>query len=320
VNTDFLLLPYCSYPSAADTDRHGLQPLPLFLPSFTMNEAQHYRSGKFKTVAIDSFNHQQMLELARMLAESYSANEPILRHLKPPVSPPDKINTLRHNDLFGEDRFCYWKKENLLYWFIRLFVFTNPSGSLNDPELNDDLLTHSLAILGDGGKIIGGALNMPVNFLPFEPGTRTGDPFVDAVKSFLQPVRQFLKSQEVSAFHFLGGRFPAFKQALENGRVGSVLMAARSPQLPATNAFELIAASVEQFKEFGYEYVVTAATSHWMGAALELMGAVRVHYAPYRAKMLLKKGRKGWPDEASSADGYLSNKDSGCMYYVMALN
>ena len=80
-------------------------------------------------------------------------------------------------------------------------------------------------------------------------------------------------------------------------------MISRSDNLPKGDAFELVAASAERCRALGYSYMVTEATNQWTGAAFEA-------------------GRKS--DEplegiTRSPNGFLSDKDSGGMFYVIRL-
>ena len=135
----------------------------------------------------------------------------------------------------------------------------------------------------------------------------------------MQPIVNMLISQEESSIHALCDKYPEFKKALIEGKVGELFMIARSPLLPTEDTFELVAASLQRFSYFGYHYVLTAAANQWTGAAFETMGGVRVHFAPYRAKQTVKESLEPLPDETSTKDGFLSAKDSGCMFYVIRL-
>jgi hypothetical protein len=114
-------------------------------------------------------------------------------------------------------------------------------------------------------------------------------------------------------------KFPEFHKALIDGKVGELFMIARSPLLPTEDTFELVAASLQRFRDLGYHYVLTAAANQWTGAAFEIAGGTRVHFAPYRAVKTVKESLVPLPDETSTSDGFLSAKDSGCMFYIIKL-
>ena len=96
-------------------------------------------------------------------------------------------------------------------------------------------------------------------------------------------------------------------------------MVARTNALPVLDTFELVAASAERFINFGYRYLVISATNEWTGAACEVLGGLRVHFAPYRAEKKVKESKNARTEEVHSPDGFLSDKDSGSMFYIIKL-
>ena len=99
-----------------------------------------------------------------------------------------------------------------------------------------------------------------------------------------EPVYAQLGAQDVEALAALSDRYPAFRKAYAEGKVGHHLLIARSDALAKEDAFELVAASAERYQALGYGYMVTEATNQWTGAAFEALGGVRVHFAPFRAR------------------------------------
>ena len=312
-------LPYCDYPKTADTDAHGFQSLPTVLPILNLDRAESYRSKQYNLVVTDTISRQKVLQLARVIAESFVFKEPMTRHLQPPMNAPSNINSIIHRDPFGEHYFGEWTKENLTCWIIRLFLLTDPRSMLNNIEINQALLTVSMAMMNEDGEIIGGSLNMPFSFKNLDTNYRTNDPFINALFFFFIPIELFLISQETVACSYLGEKYPVFKSAAENGKVGILFMIARSPKLPGEDAFELVAATAERFKELGYQYMVSGAANQWTGAALEILGGVRVHYAPYRTLQRVNQSAEGLAEDSYSTDGYIASKDSGCMFYILRL-
>jgi len=313
-------LPGCSFPNAIEKDMHGMQPLPSVLMKATIDAANDYRSIKYQAISTEQFDSARISQLARVIARSFALNEPMARHIQPPRNMPQYVYGKKHKDDFGEDNFGDWTKENIMYWIIRLFVLTEPGSSLNDIQVNKQLQKYSLAILNNESKIIGGALNLPLSMADLENEFRNNDPFIQAVYIWFQPIHHLLLGQESEALQTLCNHYPDFKAALEFGKVGIHFMVARSPSLPTEDTFELVVASVERFKELNYTYVVTAAANQWTGAAFELLGGVRVHFAPYRAEKKLIASSEELPHRVSSKDGFISDKDSGCMFYVIRIN
>ena len=313
-------LPDCDYPDALEKELHGVQPMPSVLLKASMDSSKAYRSIKHRVISTENFDSTRILQLAKVIACSFALNEPMARHIQPPRNMPLYVYGKKHKDHFGEDYFGDWTKENIMYWIIRLFVLTKPGSSLDNIQVNNQLLYHSLAIFNNESEVIGGALNLPLLMADIENEFRNNDPFIKAVYSWFQPIHHFLLEQESKALQTLCNQYPDFKAALEFGKVGIHFMVARSPSLPTEDTFELVAASVERFKELDYTYVVTAAANQWTGAAFELLGGVRAHFAPYRAEKQLLESLEYLPHQVSSKDGFISDKDSGCMFYVIRIN
>ncbi len=312
-------LPHCHYPKAEDSHAHGLQLLPDELPLLDLTLAQPYRSRTFRAIPIETFSHEQVLELIRVIAKSFVLNEPMNRHMVPYVKPPQVIMESTYLNLYGENIFGEWEKENVFQWVIRLLVFDQLKDKLDRNISNNFAKQLSLAILDDYGKIIGGALS--IHFLSGSSGNAPdpGNIFSKVIIGVMQPIVNMLISQEEASIAALSDKYPEFHKALIDARVGELFMIARSPLLPREDTFEMVAASLERFRDLGHHYVVTAAANQWTGAAFEIMGGVRVHFAPYRAKKTVKESLEPLPDETSTRDGFISAKDSGCMFYMIRL-
>ena len=312
-------LPHCHYPKAADTHAHGLQPLPDELPLFDLSAAKPFRSSTYTTIPIETFSHEQVKELISVIASSFVLNEPMNRHMVPPKNPPQEIRDSSCLNVYGETLFGPWEKENIFEWIIRLLVFGQLKDRL-DRNVSDNFSKQlSLAILDDTGKVIGGALSIR---LQVGHSGNTTDPenlFSQVVLRVVQPIVNMLVSQEETSISALGEKYWGFQQALNDGKVGELFMIARSPLLHRENTFELVAATLERFRDLGYQYVLTAAANQWTGAAFEIAGGVRVHFAPYRAEKTVKESHAPIPGETSTSDGFLSAKDSGCMFYIINL-
>jgi hypothetical protein len=77
-----LPLPYAAYPTAADVERHGLQPLPESLPLVDFKRARPHRSGRYSTVSATEMTSEQLLQMAWVIAASFARREPQARHRK----------------------------------------------------------------------------------------------------------------------------------------------------------------------------------------------------------------------------------------------
>lgn len=313
-------LPYCAYPQARDVTQHGVQVLPAVLPLVDFTRAQPYRSRQYTTIAAARLTPALVLQMAEVVGTSFAKREPQTRYLQPPKYPPARLMETRHTDPFGSDVFGPWTKERLLYWFIRLLVLTDPTSPKSAIEICEETLAQSLVIVDQTGEVIGGALNETMPPLDVSPVLREDDPFLAAVFSFVTPILTLLSTQDAEALTALCNQYPAFREAYAKGKVGHHFMVARSEALAKADTFELGAASAAHYQARGYEYMVIEATNPWTGAACEVMGGVRVHFAPYQGRHAVHKSAEPLEDTVTSANGWLSDKDSGSMFYVIRLS
>jgi hypothetical protein len=311
-------LPYVAYPKAADIDQHGLQPLPESLPLVDFAQARSHRS-RYTTVNATDLTRARLLQMARVIAASFVRREPQARHLRPPKSPPAGLMEARHADPFGTESFGSWDTETHMYWIIRLTALTDPTSPKGAIEVNEEVLTQSLSIVDANGRVIGGAFNETMPPFDVMPEFREDDPFLDTVMGIWEPVYAALGAQDAEALTALSERYPAFREAYENGKVGHHLLVARSDDLPKGDAFELVAASAERYRTLGYEYMVTEATNQWTGAAFEALGGVRVHFYAFQAQPAVRESDEPLEGVVTSPNGFLSDKDSGGMFYVLRL-
>jgi hypothetical protein len=311
-------LPYCRYPTAADVAEHGVQALPSTLPLVDLERARGHRSARYATTPGARLTPAQLMRLAAVVGASFARREPQCRHLRPASRPPDGLADRLHHDPFGRSGFGSWTSENLMYWFIRLVLLTDPSSPRSAIEVNAEARAQSLAILDDSGDVIGGALNetMPVGE---PPEFRRDDPFLDAVLAFVEPVLELLSAQDAEAMKALSLAYPDFRDAHAAGKVGHHFMVARSEALPKSDTFELVAATAERYQSLGHAFMVIEATNQWTGAACEALGATRVHFAPFRTRRTVRRSAEPLEDAVTSPDGFLSRKDSGSMLYVIRL-
>jgi len=311
-------LPYAAYPKAADIDQHGLQPLPESLPLVDFAQAKPYR-GRYTTVVATDLTPARLLQMARVVAASFARREPQARHLQPPKHPPAGLMEARHTDPFGTNPFGSWDAETHLYWLIRLSVLTDPTSPQDAIEVNEEILVQSLAIVDRRGQVIGGAFNETMPPFDVMPEFREDDPFLAAPLVAYEPVYAQLGAQDAEALTALSERYPEFQEAYAEGKVGHHLLVARSDALAKEDAFELVAASAEHYRALGYEYMVTEATNQWTGAAFEALGGVRVHFAPFQTEPTVRKSAEPLEGVTTSPNGFLSDKDSGGMFYVIRL-
>src|SRR5919112_5718018 len=313
-------LPYCEYPTASDVAQHGVQLLPASLPLVDFARAQPYRSRRYSTDLAPDLTPAQMLQMAWVIATGFARREPQARHLRPPKHPPAGLMEARHTDPFGTDSFGSWDTETQMYWIVRLTALTDPTSSADAIEVNEETLEQSLAILDGEGRVIGAAFNATMAPLDVEPPLREGDPFLDTLLGAWEPVYGALGAQDAAALPALSERYPEFREAYEKGKVSHHFLISRSDGLPKEDTFELVAGSAECCRERGYEYLVTEATNQWTGAAFEALGGVRVHFRPFQVEPAVPKSDEPLEDVTTSPNGFLSDKDSGGMFYVIRLS
>ncbi len=305
------------YPKANDRKLHGLQSLPKTIPSVDWEAIEPYRSEYYSALALSELSMDKILETAKIVADSFAINEPVQRHLNVPKEMPQNLTDYIHSDIFGTNHFGEWTKPNIINWIIRLFVLTNPSDPSGKIGVHPDLEKFSLAILDNYSTVIGGAFNSVVRVE--ENPNREPDPFMGACFMFNKPVFELIFPQEHEALEALKNTYPDFKLALENHKVGSHFLVAGSPKLPSEDTFELVAASAQIFKEKGFEYMIVGAVNEWTGAACEVLNGIPVHFVPFRAEKRVPTATEALPTERYSEDGFLSDKDSGSMFYVVKL-
>jgi hypothetical protein len=312
-------LPFCAYPTRLDVGQHGVHPLPARLPLVDLAAVAAYRSRRYTTVPAARLNPAQVLQLARVVGASFARREPQCRHLWPAKLPPAGLLEARHTDPFGTEPFGAWTPSSLLYWFVRLLVLTDPTSPRGAIREQAEALEQSLAIVDERGEVIGGAINETMPPLEATPIFREDDPILAAVLGYVEPVLTMLGAQDAEGVTALSAQFPTFREAHAAGRVGHHFMVARSDALPTRDAFELVAATAARYQALGHAFMLIEASNQWTGAACELLGGVRVHFAPYRARPVVQASAEPLEDQVTSADGFLSAKDSGCMFYVIRL-
>src|ERR687897_2019097 len=312
-------LPHSAYPKARDISQHGIQPLPASLPLVDFARAKPYRS-RYTTVLATELMQEQLLQMAWVIAAGFARREPQARYLRPPKHPPAGLMEARHTDPFGTDPFGSWDTETQMYWIVRLTALTDPTSSAEAIEVNEETLAQSLGILDGEGRVIGAAFNQTMAPLDVEPPLREGDPFLDTVVSVWEPVYGALGAQDTEALKALSERYPEFREAYEKGKVSHHILIARSDDLPKGDTFELVAAIAERCRALGYEYMVTEATNQWTGAAFEALGGVRVHFRPFLVEPAVPRSDEPLEGVTTSPNGFLSDKDSGGMFYVIRLS
>ncbi len=312
-------LPICRYPTARDIDERGVQRLPPTLPLADLSRASGLRTRRFTLAPLSELPSERVLETARVVSASFSKREPQTRHIRPPRDPSPGVIGSSVRDEFGEELFGPWTKESLFYWFVRLMVLTDPSSPRASIHTNHESLEQSIAMLDADGRVLGGAFNETLPRMDAPPSFRSDDPILAASFGFVEPVLTRLLEQDAEAVAALSATYPLFRSAYEAGRVGHHFMVARGDEITGRDAFDLVAGSAERYVQLGFDFMVVEATNQWTGAACEALGAVRVHFRPFRDRQAVAMCAAALPDAVSSPDGFIADKNSGSMFYVLRL-
>ena len=252
---------------------------------------------------------------------AFARREPQARHLRPPKNPPAGLMEARHTDPFGTVPFGSWDTATQMYWIVRLAALTDPTrhrGTLSRSTRTS--WSNPSPSWTERGASSARRSTRRCRPSTWNPRCGRDDPFLDTVFTVWEPVYAALGAQDAEALAALSERYPAFRKAYDEGKVTHHLLVARSDDLPKEDAFELVAASAERCRALGYEYMVTEATNQWTGAAFEALGGVRVHFAPFQAEPAVPKSDEPLEDATTSPNGFLSDKDSGGMFYVIRLD
>jgi hypothetical protein len=196
---------------------------------------------------------------------------------------------------------------------------TDPTSPRSAIRVNEEALAQSLAIVNRRGQVIGGAFNETMPPFAVAPDFREDDPFVAAVLARAEPIITSLGIQKAEVLTALSTRYSGFQEAYAQGKVGHHLLVSRSDALAKADTFELVAASAEHYQALGYVFMVTDATNQWTGTACEALGGVRMHFGPFQPQRTVRKSAEPLEGITTSPNWFLSDKDSGTMFYVICL-
>ena len=255
------------------------------------------------------------------MGDSFEKRGVIERHLNLPKYPPVGLENVEHTDEYGTEKFGPWTHGNIFYWFIRLFILTDPTSTEAPLKIRQDILKHSMALVNDDGRIVAGALREAISPPTDEnKEIRPNDIFLSAVLSLVQTIHDFFGRGD-NNLSVLSDKYPEFRDAYHKGKVAYASVIARiDDSLPKGHTFELTASTVEHFQALGFKYLITGATNQWTGAAFEVLNGVRVQYQPFLTEKLVPESNIPVEGIVTSSDGYISYKDSGNMVYVVRLS
>lgn len=310
-----LELPFCDYPTSEDTEAFGQQCLPDQLPEIDWEKVKKYNLPEVSSLALSTLKGKEVLEVAKVIANGFVEKEPTQRYLKAPSRFPESLNS-SYYDAFGKTDFGPKTAKNAFYWLIRLVFLTNPYSSEYCVPKNNKLLSFSVTSRDTKDIPQAGILCMP---LSTNQKQMREDEFMQSIIGMHLPGLELVFSQEHDALDHLTSNYNAFKTALEEDQVVNLLMLAKTELFSTTQMFALLVKTIKQLKTKGIKYVTASASNQWSGAALEALNASRVHYSPFRNKKRVALTKNATENEVHSKDGYLSDKDSGMMFYIIKL-
>ena len=343
-------VPFKKFPTHSEIENHGLQPLPettdvpQISPSsvlpFCLNEETS------SSIVYRSWNdlcEEEVLELVRMLGLGFAKYEPMCRHLRAQLL-CEELREEEYEDALGKHSWGFHsqkekgiEKENLemfmedaLTWWIRLCFVTNSSED-GRPVQKEVLNLSTVAIDTKTNNFLGAVLAMPAHIPSPPPSSPSSSSSSSSSSSpthesifhreaalALSPVKRYVDNMENTAIPALVSSYPPLQKAFENEKVTCCFMISKSSlhPVPLSLPVDLFRAHMEQQIELGMEYFVTEATNPWTGAVMEAMGATPTFFSPHRSVEGVIKSDKAVKEGPSSSNGWVSDKDSGAMFYV----
>lgn len=242
-------------------------------------------------------------------------------------------------------------RANIFFWFARLsLAVRRPCPPDAVAPLNGDTMASSVALYTPDGALCAAFVchTQPSRHAAVDgcdAESRHAAPIAaaaaydafDAVQlAMVSAMGRFLEGLAAMALPALCERFPTFAAALAAGRVAHCSLLAvfgddecsgdghgrSATELPPNAATEAVAAALERLGRCGFRYAVTEASSAFTGAAFLQLGALAVAFAPYQAGDAARvpcAAPPGLLDACSTPNGWLSEKDSGTYFMVVAL-
>jgi len=260
---------------------------------------------------------ETLLRAANLIAESFATREPMARHLRPSRRPAEELKTSSHKDALGTvESWGDWDTRTFMKWFVRLFLVTDATSPYDAIAFNEDVAHLSLLGTSEDGVDLCACLTETFTWPPHP--LRQNDPYLNfAISRYYKPIIQLLSDQDRAAVGALSRHYPAFAKALDAHKVAHLFMIARTDAASNEYALSLFVSQFERVRDLGFEFCLIECSSEWSGAVCKACAGTPVHFAPFRAKQVVKRTMEAGDDEPHSADGFLAAKDSGCLFYVI---
>ena len=335
-------VPFLKFPTHAETHRQGMQPLPTTkdVPQINPSSVLPYCMSEDTASSVEfkswtELSNEEVLELVRMVGLGFAAFEPMCRYFKAQLM-TDELRDAEYEDALGRHSWGHhtlaeqkeMTKEDLpltmadaLTWWIRMAFISDPEVE-GRPLQQETLKRSTVAIDTNTGDFLGALIGVPAT-LPPSPDAPHPSPPADCVfhreiNKALAPIEQLIGNMEGTAVPSLTTTYPAMKQAFEQHKVTCAFMISKSSKIEVSRSLpvDLFRAHFEQQIALGHEYFVTEASNPWTGAVMEAMGATPTYFAPHRSIGGIVKSDVPVKEGPSSPNGYVSDKDSGIMYYA----
>ena len=335
-------VPFLKFPTHAETHRHGMQPLPttLDVPQINPSSVLPYCMSENTASSVEfkswtELSKNDVLELVRMVGLGFAAYEPMCRHLNAQLM-TDELRDAEYEDALGRHSWGHhtlaeqkeMTKEDLpltladaLTWWIRMAFISDPEVE-GRPLQQETLKRSTVAIDTKTGDFLGALIGVPATLPPSSDAPHPSPPadcvFQRECNKAIGPIGQLIEDMEGAAVPALITAYPAMKQAFEQHKVTCAFMISKSSQIEVSHSLpvDLFRAHMEQQIALGHKYIVTEASNPWTGAVMEAMGATPTYFAPHRSIGGIVKSDEPVEEGPSSSNGYVSDKDSGIMYYA----
>ena len=318
-------LPRVAFPSCNDKNAHGLQKESLsrckdVIPMFDLSGSFPLRNPQLCIKQWAALSREQVVEALAVIGEAFERNEPVMRHVILPQAPSD-FHTLRHSDGLQKDTEAGpWSAANLTAWWARLYWVVDLR--LPGAPLIRETMESSLAVVSPDGHVTT-AICVSVQ-APFDGNDFERDKlcpigqYVTNCYSFLDDICEEADNHGLAE---LCRQFPDFENAIRGKKVAEACMLGKGNHASdSREPFELLYRLFFHLQTLGYSYMYVLASAHWTGAFLEMAGAVRVYFCPWQGKRPLPVGVTPQPSQPCSPNGWMSDKDSGLMMYVVRLS
>jgi hypothetical protein len=180
------------------------------------------------------------------MGQQFATLCPMRRHMRPRTVLPPALLTSTASDALGSFRLesaGQWDRALAWDWFIRLFLFTDPTLPLaQQPSFQEDVLKQSLVMVAADDSIMGAIISHtfrldgppPASYASFLGALRANDPALLLTAEYTHEPVYHQWAEMYRCFVRLGDMFPSFAAASAAGRTGELYLLCRAPTASAT--------------------------------------------------------------------------------------